>query len=62
MKNKWRDMDPLVIPTLPKDESLAAFKTWLLDECKKQGITLLETDLTESDWIEQHESYWQSRK
>ena len=57
-----KNMDPLIIPTTPQDESLQAFKIWLTTECKKQGITLIETDLTPEDWIEQHENYWQNRK
>lgn len=62
MKDELKNMTPLVIPSMPADESLQAFKTWLIEESLVQGVTVLETDLTDEDWIEQHENYWQHRK
>lgn len=48
-----------LIPTTPKDQSLAAYKTWLLSQVSSIDGSLFETDFTEAEWQKMHEDYWQ---
>ncbi|MBI4786396.1 MAG: hypothetical protein HY782_05050 [Chloroflexi bacterium] len=43
----------------PRDESLAAFKEWVLQIVKRLGG---KDDLTEMEWIAAWQDFWKNRK
>jgi hypothetical protein len=50
-------------PTLsrPKDKSLEAYKDWIKELARKFTTQEHEIDLTEKEWIESWEEYWEAR-
>lgn len=48
-------------PSQPADQSLNAYKIWLTEQCRLEGVALLETDLTPAEWEQSCAKYWTRR-
>ena len=45
----------------PKDKSLEAFKTWFMEIVKRLTKAGTEIELTENEWIESWNEYWENK-
>lgn len=54
-----------VLLSKPKDESLAAFKSWIGEmyhHLTGDDISKAKTPMTEERWKQEHEKYWSKRR
>jgi len=47
-------------PSMPADQSLEAFKTWLISTCQAGGQRICRSTFTEAEWQALCASYWRN--